>query len=70
MMTINLPTDLETRLIRFITHSGQSADVLISQVINDYLDDQEDIALAEQRLKHPAKRLTMDEVVKELGLEH
>lgn len=49
--------------------TGRTKTYYAQEAISQYMDDLEDTYLALSRLEKPAKRLSMQEAVRELGLE-
>ena len=72
MLSVKLPADVESRLDQLAKATGRTKTFFARQAIVEYLDDLEDMYLAEQRLKdHRAGRsrtYTLAEVECELGL--
>ena len=73
MLAIRLPADIENRLDVLAKATGRTKTFYAREAILEYLDDLEDLYLAEQRLidnrAGKSKTYTLDEVVKSLGLE-
>jgi RHH-type transcriptional regulator, rel operon repressor / antitoxin RelB len=69
-ISIRLGEDIEQRLERLAQLTGRSKTYYIRQAVLEKLDDLEDIYIAEHRLEHPAKRISLDEVKQELGLDN
>ena len=73
MLAIRLPADIENRLDVLAKTTGRTKTFYAREAILEYLDDLEDLYLAEQRLidnrAGKSKTYTLDEVVKSLGLE-
>ena len=72
MLAIRLPSDIEERLERLAKATGRTKTYYAREAILEYLDDLEDLYLAEQCLiDHRAGRsqtYTLEEVERELGL--
>jgi predicted DNA-binding protein len=72
MHTITFDSDTEKRLADLAQHEGKRPDELIRELVQDYLEEQEDATAAEaayQRyLAGEEKTLTLDEVEKRLDL--
>ncbi|MBD3265837.1 ribbon-helix-helix protein, CopG family [bacterium] len=69
VITLQLDDDLEKRLEALSIRTGRSKKDCIREAILEYLEEVEDRELAMERLNHPTKKLTMEEVEKNLGLE-
>jgi len=69
MLAIRLPKDVEDRLDKLAKQTGRTKTFYAREAIMKHLDDLEDIYLATERLKDPAKRWTQDELEQDLGLD-
>jgi RHH-type rel operon transcriptional repressor/antitoxin RelB len=69
MLAIRLPKDVEDRLDKLAKQTGRTKTFYAREAIMEHLDDLEDIYLANERLKEPAKRWTQDELEQDLGLD-
>jgi RHH-type transcriptional regulator, rel operon repressor / antitoxin RelB len=68
MLAIRLPKDIEARLTDLAAKTGRTKTYYAREAILEYIDDLEDIYLVLDRIKKPGRRMTMEEVEKELGL--
>jgi len=68
MLAIRLDADTETRLDRLAKKTGRTKTFYVRQAILEHLQDLEDIYLAAQRLRRPARTYSAREVKRELGL--
>lgn len=72
MLAIRLPADLEERLDRLAKKTGRTKTFYARAAIAEYLDDLEDIHLAEKRyaalVAGKSKTMTLEEVERKLGL--
>ena len=72
MLAVRLPSDVEKRLAELARATGRTKTFYVREAILEYLDDLEDIYLAEKRLgSHYAgksRALTIAEVERDLGL--
>lgn len=72
MLAIRLPEDIEVRLTNLAKRTGRSKTFYAREAILEYLDDLEDLYLAEQvmlRVRSGEERtFTLDEVEARLGL--
>ena len=69
MASINIPADLERQIEEAAQQSGKSKDALVREVLIRYLEDQEDLAMAEQALNELGPRVTLDDLEHELGMD-
>ena len=73
MLTIRLPADIEERLEELAKATGRTKTFYAREAILRHLEDLEDLYLAEQsptELREGRSRTyTLDEVMRELGLE-
>ena len=74
MLAIEIPKSLEDRLDALANCTGQSKSFFVAKAIGEYIDDLEDIYLAEQRLEDlragRSETVPLEEVMKEYGLDH
>lgn len=68
MLAIRLDTDTENRLDRLAKKTGRTKTFYAREAILEHLADMEDIYLATQRLRRPAKTYSAKDVKRELGL--
>jgi RHH-type rel operon transcriptional repressor/antitoxin RelB len=68
MLAIRLDTDTENRLDRLAKKTGRTKTFYAREAILEHLEDLEDIYLATQRLRRPAKTYSAKDVKRELGL--
>lgn len=73
MLAIRLPADIEERLEHLAKVTGRTKTFYAREAILEYLEDLEDVYLAEQRLidlrEGRSRTYTLDEVARDLGLE-
>ena len=69
MVSIRLPDEINQRLETLATRTGRSKTFYVKEAIQEHLEDLEDYYLAVQRLDQPGRRISMDELVKDIGLE-
>lgn len=73
MLAIRLPPEIEQRLEKLARKTGRTKTYYAREAILKYLDDLEDLYLAEKRyddiLKGRAKTIPLEDVVKRHGLE-
>lgn len=70
MLSLRLKPVTEKRLNALAKASGRTKTFYVRTLIEEHLDDLEDIAMAERRLKAGGKRLTLAQVRKNLGLDN
>jgi len=72
MLAIRLPGEIEKRLADLAKATGRTKTYYVRAAILEYLDDLEDIYLAEKRLGNhyagKSRAFTIDEVERDLGL--
>ena len=72
-ISIQLPSDVETRLDQLANLTGRSKTFYVQETIVEYLDDLEDLNLAEHELEEiragRAKTTPLAEVMKRYGME-
>ena len=69
MIAVRLPESIETRLDLLAKKTGRTKTFYVREAILEHLEDMEDVYLAEKRLKHPARKYSLDEAEDALGLE-
>ncbi len=69
MLAIRLPKDIDQRLEALAKRTGRTKTWYAREAILRHLEDMEDTYIAIDRVENPAKRLTMEEVEKALGVE-
>jgi RHH-type rel operon transcriptional repressor/antitoxin RelB len=67
--TVEIPQDLNAKLEALAARNGVGKDQYLAEAIESFLDDQEDVAIATERLKNPGRRIPFDEVIRNLGLD-
>jgi RHH-type transcriptional regulator, rel operon repressor / antitoxin RelB len=68
MLAIRLDADTEQRLTRLARKTGRTKTYYAREAILAHLEELEDVYLATQRLRRPAKTYSAAEVKRELGL--
>lgn len=68
MLAIRLPDDIETRLASLAAETGRTKTALAREAILEYIDDLEDLYLAESRARLNRKAVPMADLERELGL--
>ena len=71
MLVLYLDDELEKRVADLATRQGRNKSALVREALIRYMEDQEDIEMAEAVLKHQSGKPTysLAEVRRELGLE-
>ncbi len=69
MLSLRLSNDLESRLTELAETTGRTKSFYAKEAIIKYLDEMEDTYIALDRLEKPSKRISLDDVEKELGLD-
>lgn len=69
MLSLRLPNDIEKRLSELAETTGRTKSFYAKEAILKYLDEMEETYIAINRLEKPAKRISLDDVEKELGLD-
>lgn len=72
MLAIRLPSDIESRLGKLAEETGRTKTFYVRQAILEYIDDLEDIYLAEKRLEDfrtgRSESIALEDVMRENGL--
>ncbi len=72
-VSLRLPEDISSRLQSLAKKTGRSKTFYMIEAIREYIDDLEDLYLAEQRLvdlrSGKTKAVPLEDVIKENGLE-
>jgi RHH-type rel operon transcriptional repressor/antitoxin RelB len=69
MLSLRLSDDVESRLTQLAETTGRTKTFYAKEAINRYLDEMEDTYIAVSRVEKPGKRISMEDVEAELGLE-
>lgn len=69
MLSLRLSTEIEDRLAKLADSTGRTKSFYAKEAILRYLDEMEDTYIALSRLEQPGKRVSMDAVERELGLD-
>jgi RHH-type rel operon transcriptional repressor/antitoxin RelB len=68
MLALELPRELEQRMDVLAQKTGKPLSVLALQAIQEYLEDEEDYAVAIERLNEGGPTVPLEEVARRLGL--
>ncbi len=63
MATIRLTKEIETRLAFLTEKSGRTKSFHIRQAIEEYLDEMEDVYLAEERFRTLKTTIPLDDII-------
>jgi RHH-type rel operon transcriptional repressor/antitoxin RelB len=69
MLAIRLPEDIERRLGELAAKTGRTKSFYAREAIVEHLEELEEAYLAAERLKHPAKRRTQEDLEAGVDLE-
>jgi RHH-type transcriptional regulator, rel operon repressor / antitoxin RelB len=73
MLALRLPEDLESRLDALARKTGRTKSYYAREALVEYIDDLEDLYLAQKRYalieKGKSKTLSLDEMEAQLGLD-
>ena len=69
MAAIQIPDELAEQIDQAAQRAGETRDVFLREAVQSRLDDQDDVAIAAERLKNPGKRLTLEQVKRDLCLD-
>ena len=69
MLALRLPPDIEERLDALAKRTGRSKSFYAREAILNYLEDLEDAYLASQRLEANEERISLEDIMKEYGME-
>lgn len=69
MTTVMVPDEIAHRYEDLARAAGCDKESFIRQALIDHLEDMEDIQIVSERISNPGKRLTLEEIEKNLGLE-
>ncbi len=66
---IEIPNEVHARLTELAEKTGRSPDEHVRQALLDYLEDQEDYRIAVERRQKGGRRIPLEELERELGLD-
>jgi RHH-type transcriptional regulator, rel operon repressor / antitoxin RelB len=69
MIAIRLPEEIDDRLTALAKRTGRTKTFYAREAILRFIEDMEDSYVALERLQKPGRRLTMEEVERELGVD-
>lgn len=70
MLVVPLSPEIENSLHALAEERGRSEVDIVRDLIEQYLEDQQDIHRSEEVLNNPGRIWSMDDVEREFGLEH
>ena len=68
--TVEIPQELDAELEALAAQNGVEKKKYLSEAIISFLEDQQDIRTATERRKNPGRRIPLEEVVRNLGLDN
>lgn len=69
MLALRLDDELDKRVTALARQQGRNKSSVVREALNRYLEDQEDVALAEAVLNDRQETKSLAEVRRELGLD-
>lgn len=69
MLGVRLEPELEKRLEKLAKQTGRSKSFYAKEAIYKFLEDQEDILLADKAVRRNEPMMSLEEVRRELGLD-
>ena len=69
MLAIRLSEDIEKRLEKLAKRTGRTKSFYARQAILEYIEDLEDIYLAEKSMKNPGRLWTLEELEQNADLD-
>jgi len=69
MFAIEVSKDIDARFERLSKKTGRPKAEYINEALIEYLDEMEDLALAEERLRENLPSISAQEMERRLGLE-
>jgi RHH-type rel operon transcriptional repressor/antitoxin RelB len=69
MTTVQVPDEIVERYEDLARAEGREKDALIREALITQLEDLEDARIVSERLANPGRRISLEEVEKNLGLE-
>ncbi|GAB4268967.1 MULTISPECIES: type II toxin-antitoxin system RelB family antitoxin [Deferrisoma] len=67
-MNIEIPEPIRRRLAALAAQFGKTETACVVEALQEWVEDREDYLAAAERLKCPGRRLTTEELERELGL--
>jgi len=66
---VQISQELDERFSVLAQNTGRNKNVIINQALSEYLEDYEDLLIAQSRLEKGGKEIPFREMEKELGLD-
>ncbi len=70
MLAVRLPKELEERLEQLAKETNRSKSYYVRKAIEEFLEDEADYILAIERLQKNNPRISLEDLEKQLGLDH
>jgi RHH-type transcriptional regulator, rel operon repressor / antitoxin RelB len=64
-----LPDDIRSTLQKLSSKTGRAEESILREALVRFMEDMEDARLAEEVIRNPGRIYTLEEVVRELGLD-
>lgn len=68
MVTLRLPPKIDRQLAKLAKARHTTKTAIAREALIERLGEEEDIRIAVERLKHPGRRIPLEEIERELGL--
>ena len=69
MTNLQVPDELSRCFEKLAHDSGRDKQDYMLDPLSSYLEDADDMRIVSERLAHPGRRITLEEVERNLGLE-
>ncbi len=67
-MNVEIPEPIHRKIAALASRFGKTETACVMEALQEWIEDREDYLVAAERLKTPGRRLTTEEVERELGL--
>ncbi len=67
-MNVEIPEALHRKILHLAARFGKTELDCVMEALQEWIEDREDYLVAAERLKNPGRRLTTEELERELGL--
>ncbi len=67
-MNVEIPKPIHRKIARLASRFGKTENDCVVEALQEWIEDREDYLVAAERLKAPGRRLTTEEVERELDL--
>lgn len=68
MPAIEIPAEIESRILDFAERTGEGTDAVVRDAILTYLEDREDAIIAAERAKNVGSTISLEEIGRKYGL--